>query len=457
MKASEVRRRFLRFFEERGHQVLRSDSLVPPAEDKSLLFTGAGMNQFKNEFMGRGKPGLKRAATSQKCFRTGDVDNVGRTAFHHTFFEMLGNFSFGDYFKREAILWAWEFMTQEMKLPPERLRVSVYEEDDEAFDLWQQGSRPRPEDHLPLRPARQLLAGGLPRSSARTASAAHARKSSTITARTSAAASRTASPRAVAGGSARSGTSSSSSSSARTAASLDPLPTRNIDTGMGLERMAAVMQGVRTSFDTDLFMPIIQADRARDGKGLRARPRHARRRRLPPHRRPRPRRGVLHRRRRAARQHRPRLRPPQAHPPRRARRRPARKKSPFLYSLVPVVARVMEDQYPDLAERRENIAHLISSRRSASTRRSTWARRSCRSSSRNCAPTGEQEAARQRSLPPVRHLRPAARRDAVAARGRGHDDRRGRVRVGDGAASASARARGRKSPPTSSAAARSPR
>ncbi len=137
MNGSEVRRRFLRFFEERGHRVLRSDSLVPPAEDKSLLFTGAGMNQFKNEFMGRGQPGLKRAATSQKCFRTGDVDNVGRTAFHHTFFEMLGNFSFGDYFKREAILWAWEFMTQEMKLPPERLRVSVYEEDDEAFDLWE--------------------------------------------------------------------------------------------------------------------------------------------------------------------------------------------------------------------------------------------------------------------------------------------------------------------------------
>ncbi len=132
-----MRRRFLRFFEERGHRVLRSDSLVPPAEDKSLLFTGAGMNQFKNEFMGRGRPGLKRAATSQKCFRTGDVDNVGRTAFHHTFFEMLGNFSFGDYFKREAILWAWEFMTQEMKLPPERLRVSVYEEDDEAFAIWE--------------------------------------------------------------------------------------------------------------------------------------------------------------------------------------------------------------------------------------------------------------------------------------------------------------------------------
>ena len=162
MKASEVRRRFLRFFEERGHRVLRSDSLVPPAEDKSLLFTGAGMNQFKNEFMGRGQPGLKRAATSQKCFRTGDVDNVGRTAFHHTFFEMLGNFSFGDYFKREAILWAWEFMTREMKLPPERLRVSVYEEDDEAFAHLGEGSRPRPEDHLPLRPARQFLAGGLP-------------------------------------------------------------------------------------------------------------------------------------------------------------------------------------------------------------------------------------------------------------------------------------------------------
>ena len=218
MNGSEVRRRFLRFFEERGHRVMRSDSLVPPAEDKSLLFTGAGMNQFKNEFMGRGQPGLARAATSQKCFRTGDVDNVGRTAFHHTFFEMLGNFSFGDYFKREAILWAWEFMTQEMKLPPERLRVSVYEEDDEAYDLWHKevGLDPkiiyRYGQHDNFWPADCPGTG-------RTASAAPVRKSSTITARRSAAASRTASPRAVAGGSARSGTWSSSSSTARTAAS----------------------------------------------------------------------------------------------------------------------------------------------------------------------------------------------------------------------------------------------
>ena len=217
MKASEVRRRFLRFFEERGHRVMQSDSLVPPADDKSLLFTGAGMNQFKNEFMGRGQPGLKRAATSQKCLRTGDIDNVGRTAFHHTFFEMLGNFSFGDYFKREAILWAWEFMTQEMKLPPERLRVSVYEEDDEAFAIWEKevGLAPkiiyRYGEHDNFWPAD--CPGTAPM-----APADPALRSSTITAPTSAAASPTASPRAIAAGSARSGTSSSSSSTARTAA-----------------------------------------------------------------------------------------------------------------------------------------------------------------------------------------------------------------------------------------------
>jgi len=131
----EVRRRFLDFFRVRGHEVLPSASLVPE-NDPSLLFIGAGMAPFKDRFLGRVPPTFRRAATSQKCLRTGDLENVGRTPGHHTFFEMLGNFSFGDYFKKEAIEWAWEFLTVEMAIPKERLRVTVYRDDDEAAGLW---------------------------------------------------------------------------------------------------------------------------------------------------------------------------------------------------------------------------------------------------------------------------------------------------------------------------------
>lgn len=139
MKTSEIRQKFLSFFESRGHQVVPSASLVP-ANDPTLLFTNAGMVQFKDVFTGKESRSYKRAVSAQRCVRAGgkhnDLENVGYTARHHTFFEMLGNFSFGDYFKREAIAYAWELLTQVYGLPAEKLWVTVYHEDDEAFDIW---------------------------------------------------------------------------------------------------------------------------------------------------------------------------------------------------------------------------------------------------------------------------------------------------------------------------------
>ena len=139
MKSSEIRSAFLNFFKEKGHEIVPSSSLVPH-DDPTLLFTNAGMNQFKDAFLGRENRAYTRATTSQKCVRAGgkhnDLENVGYTARHHTFFEMLGNFSFGDYFKPDAIKFAWEFLTGTLKLPAEKLCVTVYESDDEAYNIW---------------------------------------------------------------------------------------------------------------------------------------------------------------------------------------------------------------------------------------------------------------------------------------------------------------------------------
>ncbi|MFT3955985.1 MAG: alanine--tRNA ligase [Piscinibacter sp.] len=139
MKASEIRHAFLKFFESKGHAIVASSPVIP-GDDPTLLFTNAGMNQFKDVFLGFDKRPYNRATTSQKCIRAGgkhnDLENVGYTARHHTFFEMLGNFSFGDYFKKDAISYAWELLTEVFKLPKEKLWVTVYAEDDEAYDIW---------------------------------------------------------------------------------------------------------------------------------------------------------------------------------------------------------------------------------------------------------------------------------------------------------------------------------
>ncbi|MCX5716677.1 MAG: alanine--tRNA ligase-related protein, partial [Candidatus Omnitrophica bacterium] len=240
MKTDEIRSRFLRFFQAMGHKIVASDSLVP-AHDPSLLFTGAGMNQFKEQFMGHNVT-FRRVVSSQKCLRTADLENVGRTAGHHTFFEMLGNFSFGDYFKKEAIGWAWEFMTQELKLPKEKLSVSVFEEDQEAYAIWLEDIKV---------PAKKILKMG----DKDNFWPSEARKNG---------------PNGPCGPCSEIYYSPDGAEplevwnlvftqfERKDAGVLTDLPSRNIDTGMGLERLASVMQNVRTNFEIDIFVPIIE-------------------------------------------------------------------------------------------------------------------------------------------------------------------------------------------------------
>ncbi|MBA3979605.1 MAG: alanine--tRNA ligase [Alcanivorax sp.] len=254
MKSADIRQAFLDYFARQGHAVVPSSSLVP-ADDPTLLFTNAGMNQFKDVFLGRDKRDYTRATSSQRCVRAGgkhnDLENVGYTARHHTFFEMLGNFSFGDYFKREAIKFAWEFLTVDMKLPPERLWVTVHVSDDEAADIWlkemgvsaERFSR-LDEDNFwqmgdtgPCGPCSEIfydhgadVPGGPPGSEGddldryieiwNLVFMQYDRQPD---------------------------------------GELQPLPKPSVDTGMGLERIAAVMQGVHSNYEIDLFQALLKA------------------------------------------------------------------------------------------------------------------------------------------------------------------------------------------------------
>ncbi|GAA5505990.1 alanine--tRNA ligase [Novipirellula caenicola] len=246
MKTDELREKYLAFFESKGCVRKPSDVLVP-TWDPSVLFTPAGMNQFKDHFLGKVKLDFTRATTCQKCLRTGDIDNVGRTAFHHTFFEMLGNFSFGDYFKEDAIRWAWEFLTDKkwLGIPGERLSVTVYKDDDEAFQFWNEKiglptSRiSRMEEDENFWPASAPSEG----------------------------------PDGVCGPCSEIYYHLDDGSDVEIwnlvftqfnrvgdpPDNLKPLPSKNIDTGMGLERTASVLQGVPTNFHIDNLFPIVQA------------------------------------------------------------------------------------------------------------------------------------------------------------------------------------------------------
>ncbi|MEE4254422.1 MAG: alanine--tRNA ligase [Desulfuromusa sp.] len=253
ISGNEIRARFLKYFEDRNHTVISSSSLVPH-NDPTLLFTNAGMNQFKDCFLGDEKRAYTRATTSQKCVRAGgkhnDLENVGRTARHHTFFEMLGNFSFGDYFKKEAIAFAWEFLTKEMKLDIDRLYVSVYTDDDEAANIWHnQEGIPRErifrfeEDNFwsmgdtgPCGPCSEIFYDNGPEVGCD-------------------------SPTCTVGCDCdrymEIWNNVFMQFDRQPDGTLIPLPKPAVDTGMGLERLATVMQGVQSNYDTDLLRNII--------------------------------------------------------------------------------------------------------------------------------------------------------------------------------------------------------
>ncbi len=254
MKAEELREKFLDFFKGKGHKAVESDSLVPK-EDPTVLFTPAGMNQFKKEFMGFDS-GFRRAATCQRCLRTDDLEKVGKTSSHLTFFEMLGNFSFGDYFKQEAIAWAWEFLTKELKISPDRLWVSVYKNDDEAYSIWKnevgipEGRIVRLGDKDNFWPAEAKEKG--PNGPCGPCSEIFYDFGPGTGCLKS-----TCDPSCSCGRFVEIWNLVFTQFNRKDGGALEPLPNKNIDTGMGLERLTAVMQGRRNNFETELFQPVI--------------------------------------------------------------------------------------------------------------------------------------------------------------------------------------------------------
>ena len=344
MKVDEIRERFLAFFETKGHVRQESDVLVP-TWDPSVLFTPAGMNQFKDHFLGKVKLDFTRATTSQKCLRTGDIENVGRTAYHHTFFEMLGNFSFGDYFKADAINWAWEFLTSPewMNIDKQRLTVSVYLDDDEAASIWHEQVGLETSRIERMGEDDNFWPAGAPSQG----------------------------PDGVCGPCSEIFYTTDSgvvveiwnlvftqfNRVGEPPDNLRSLPSKNIDTGMGLERIAAVMQGVDTNYHIDTLLPLVEAageicstsyDREEEGgRRLRRISDHVRACVFSIHE------NVY----------------PGANKEKYVIRRLLRRavldghqlglRDPFLYQLVPVVADLMKHPYPELSETVDRVAGVI--------------------------------------------------------------------------------------------------
>jgi len=254
MRASEIRETFLRFFEERGHRRVASSSLVPEG-DPTLLFANAGMVQFKRTFLGEETRAYKTATTSQKCMRVSgkhnDLENVGRTPRHHTFFEMLGNFSFGDYFKEKAIEYAWELVTQAYGVAPERLAVSVFRDDDQTASLW------RDEIGIPEEKLYRLGADENFWSMGDTGPCGPCSEIHVDLGRPDNCTSEVCDPSCECGRWLEIWNLVFMQFNRDASGEMKELPNPSIDTGAGLERLTTVLQGVRTTYETDLFLPII--------------------------------------------------------------------------------------------------------------------------------------------------------------------------------------------------------
>ena len=344
MKTDELREKYLAFYESKGHRRCPSDVLVP-TWDPSVLFTPAGMNQFKDHFLGKVKLEFTRATTCQKCLRTGDIDNVGRTAYHHTFFEMLGNFSFGDYFKRDAINWAWEFLTDQkwLGLDPDRLSVTVYKDDAEAAEIWATDVKlptariERMEEDENFWPASAPSQGpdGVCGPCSEIFFHPDQGQSVEIWNLVFTQFNRVGDP----------------------PDNLRPLPSKNIDTGMGLERTVATLQGVPTNYHIDNLLPLVEAAaevcgvkyslESENGRRLRRITDHIRACTFAVHENVYPgankekyivkrllRRAVLDGHQLGLRQ-------------------------PFLFQLVPTVVEMMKGPYPELAETTQRVASVI--------------------------------------------------------------------------------------------------
>ncbi|PYN90745.1 MAG: alanine--tRNA ligase [Candidatus Rokuibacteriota bacterium] len=259
MTGAELREKFLQYFERNGHTRVRSSSLVP-GDDPTLLFTNAGMVQFKSVFLGEERRAYVRATTSQKCVRAGgkhnDLENVGRTARHHTFFEMLGNFSFGDYFKAEAIAFAWEFLTRDLALDEKRLIATVYTDDDDAFALWKRVSGFGDDRVLRLGEEDNFWAMG-DTGPCGPCSEVHFHQGDHLACPEEAAGRKCLGPACECDRWLEVWNLVFMQFNRDASGTMTPLPRPSIDTGMGLERIAAVVQGKESNYDTDLFAPLI--------------------------------------------------------------------------------------------------------------------------------------------------------------------------------------------------------